>query len=176
MAKGRRNGLALAFGVVTGSVFWGLLAAGGFAYILSTYGRLAEALRIAAAVYFFYLAVRSARSALKDELAAAQQASGGALLADFQRGLFLHLTNPKAVFVWLATISIGLPPEGQGASPFLIVVSCGALGVLIFDGYAIAFSTAPAQRWYRSAKRWIEGVSAAVFGAAGVLLLVKRSG
>lgn len=176
MARGRRNGLALAAGVVTGSVFWGLLAAGGFAYVLSTYGPLAEALRIAAALYFFYLAIRSARSALKNEPATTKPASSGELFSDFQRGLLLHLTNPKAVLVWLATISIGLPQDGGGASPFVIVASCGVLGAFIFGAYAIAFSTEPAQRWYRSTKRWIESAGAAIFGTAGILLLIKRGG
>lgn len=176
MAKGRRNGLALAAGVATGSVFWGLLAAGGFAYMLAAYGSLAEALRIIAALYFFYLAIRSARSAWKNEPVNTEEASKGAILVDFQRGLLLHLTNPKAVFVWLATISIGLPENGGGTSPFMIVASCGMLGAFIFGGYAIAFSTEPAQRWYKASKRWVEGASTTIFGAAGALLLLEKNG
>jgi threonine efflux protein len=87
------------------------------------------------------------------------------------RGLAMHLTNPKAVLSWLATVTVGIP---AGASPHLawvVVGGCMLMGVAIFGGYALAFSTPTARRVYARARRGLEGLLAAVFGMAGLQLL-----
>ncbi|XKM38194.1 dihydrodipicolinate synthase family protein (plasmid) [Rhizobium ruizarguesonis] len=48
----------------------------------------------------------------------------------------------------------------------------GATAVLLA---AVSFSTAPLVRFYRRARRWIEGTLAIFFGAAGIRLLLTRT-
>ncbi len=174
MAHGRRNGLAVAFGVMVGSCLWGTLAATGLAVVLTTYGWLAGTFRIAAGLYLLYLAFGAGRKAISNAPLLTAPAAGRRLSGDFRRGLLLHLTNPKAVFVWLATISLGMPVGAPAGQAFLVVSTCVLLGVLIVAGYAVLFATPRAQGAYRRAKRWIEGTTALIFGAAGIALLAKR--
>lgn len=175
MAHGRRNGLAVAAGVMVGSLFWATLAAMGLAVVLTAYGWLAGTFRVLAGLYLIYLAIVAGRKAFADAALAPGPVAGRRLSGDFRRGLFLHLTNPKAVFVWLATISLGMPAGAPASQAFLVVGTCVLLGSVIVATYAILFATARAQRAYRAAKRWIDGTTALVFATAGIALLAKRT-
>lgn len=86
----------------------------------------------------------------------------------------MHLSNPKSVLLWLAimTLRVGVHASaGQVAAAFLGSV---ALGVVLFGGYALIFSTAPMVRSYAKARRWIEGTLAVVFARAGLKLITAR--
>ncbi|MEM7667863.1 MAG: LysE family transporter, partial [Pseudomonadota bacterium] len=128
------------------------------------------ALKLAGAAYLLWLAFEAARSAVAPTHAETRVPSSGFYAA----GLGLHLTNPKAVFGWAATIAVGLP---NGASPYEIMIFlavCAILAVVINIGYALAFSTAPVIRMYQQVRRWVEGTFAAIFAAAGIGLLAWR--
>lgn len=86
----------------------------------------------------------------------------------------MHLTNPKALLGWIATMSLGLGAEASQSTVVIILTGCALLSVTIFCGYAIVFSTAPMIRAYQRARRLIEGSLAMVFGAAGLKLLFTR--
>ena len=103
---------------------------------------------------------------------AIRPASGFSL---YRRGLLMHLTNPKALLGWIATMTLGLGPGATPTTVAIIRAGCAILSVTIFCGYALVFSTAPMIRMYRHARRWIEGTLALVFGAAGMKLLLSRA-
>jgi threonine/homoserine/homoserine lactone efflux protein len=86
----------------------------------------------------------------------------------------MHITNPKALLGWVATMTLGLGPDASSTTVAIILAGCAVLSVTIFCGYAIAFSTGPMVRGYRKARRWIEGTLAFVYGAAGMKLLFSR--
>lgn len=178
MHQGRSSALMLAAGVISGSFFWGLLAATGVSAMLTQYAQALVVLKVVGGVYLIFLAVKAGRSALKrDEHDASLSAqtpkvSGFRL---YQRGLLMHLTNPKALLGWLATMTLGLGPGASSTTVGIILAGCAVLSVTIFCGYAIVFSTAPMIRGYRKARRWIEGTLATVFGIAGLKLMLSKS-
>lgn len=176
MHQGRRAALLLAAGVISGSFFWGAMAATGISAALTQYAEAIVVLQIVGGAYLLFLAIKASRSALTsderlEEAAAVQPLSG---FSFYQRGLFMHLANPKALLAWIATMSLGLGPEASPKAVVIILAGCAVLSVTIFCGYAIIFSTAPMIRGYRRARRWIEGTLALVFGAAGLKLLFFR--
>jgi threonine efflux protein len=83
----------------------------------------------------------------------------------------MHLTNPKAVLAWLATVTVGIPANASPHLAWVVVAGCMVMGVGIFSGYAFAFSTPAARGLYTRSRRWMEGLLAAVFGLAGLQLL-----
>jgi threonine/homoserine/homoserine lactone efflux protein len=178
MHQGRKPALLLAAGVISGSFFWGSMAATGVSAILAQFAQALFALKIVGGIYLIYLAIKAGRSALASDarieqlMAAAPTVSGFSL---YQRGLLMHLTNPKALLGWIATMTLGLGPEATPTIVAIILAGCAVMSVMIFCGYAIVFSTAPMIRGYRKARRWIEGTLALVFGAAGIKLLLSRS-
>ena len=176
VGRGGRAGLAVASGILAGSLFWGIMATAGFSAALSAYSWLAQVLRVAGGVFLIYLALRAARAAWRrDQLVQPELAADRSLIADFGRGAALHLSNAKAIFVWLAVVGVGTPADAPHWYPLVILLSCGALGTGIFGGYVLVFATERAQVAYRSSKRLFDGVAAAIFGAFGVALLLRRT-
>ncbi|WP_095153005.1 MULTISPECIES: LysE family translocator [Pseudomonas] len=178
MHQGRQPALLLAAGVISGSIFWGSMAATGVSAVLAQYAQALGVLKTVGGAYLLFLAIKAGRSALtsnerlEKEIAAAPKVSGFSL---YQRGLFMHLTNPKALLGWIATMTLGLGPHASPKTVGIILAGCAVLSVTIFCGYAIIFSTAPMIWGYRRARRWIEGTLALVFGAAGVKLMFSHS-
>lgn len=63
MDHGRRAAMVLAAGVITGSMFWGLLAGFGLAAVMATWGHALLVLKIVGGLYLLWLAYRAGRSA-----------------------------------------------------------------------------------------------------------------
>lgn len=177
MRDGRRPALVLAAGVMTGSLCWAMLAATGLSAVLATYAQALWAIKIVGGVYMLYLALRAGKSALRTSAAMPGMAAGRdarPYRALYRQGVLMHLGNPKAIMSWMAIMSLGLR---QGAPEDVlpaIIGGCALLGVTIFGGYALLFSTAPMIAFYTRVRRWIEGVLALLFALAGLELLISR--
>ncbi|WP_434063347.1 LysE family translocator [Ochrobactrum quorumnocens] len=178
MNQGRKAGLMFAAGVVTGSIFWDLMAATGVSAILTRFAEALIVLKIFGGLYLLYLAFKAGRAAMtSDEKIAARAPNGGAFLSGgelYRRGLLMHLSNPKSILSWIALVTLGLGTNSSWSHLAAFLGGCIVLSITIFCGYAIVFSTAPMVRLYRNARRWIEGVLAAVFALAGIRLLLSR--
>jgi threonine efflux protein len=177
MAQGRARALMLASGVVSGSLFWGLCAALGLAALMQRYATALSVVKVMGGLYLLWMAWqagrRAARGTRTETGADAGPAPGFAQL--YLRGAAMHLTNPKAVVVWLSVVSLALPPGAAAADALAFVASCVPLSAAIFTCYALAFSTSPARRAYRAGERGINAVLAVVFGYAGVRMLLSTS-
>ena len=178
MNAGRASALTLAAGVIVGSLTWGWLAAFGLATVLATWSQALIVLKVIGGLYLLWLAFKAARSALrKGDLPAENgtlaKSSRAAL---FTRGAAMHLTNPKAIFVWLSIVSMALPAGAAPGQALPIVIGCNLLGVCVFGGYAILFSTPVARRIYRAIRRGFEGTVAVFFSYAGLKMLFSKLG
>ncbi|MEQ1689106.1 MAG: LysE family translocator [Sphingopyxis sp.] len=179
MGAGRAPALILAAGVVSGSMFWAMLAATGLTALLENYAWALTFIKVAGGLYLLYLGYKSARSAMLpmqiDTGVASQDASPQSHAMLYRRGLYLHLGNPKAVLAWVAIMSLGLRSDAPSGTLWAIIGGCAALGSLVFGGYALLFSTPPMVRAYRASRRWVDGALALFFGFAGFKLLLSRS-
>ncbi|TKT80346.1 LysE family translocator [Aquamicrobium sp. LC103] len=177
MSRGRAAALALASGVVTGSLFWATLAGLGISAILASYAQAITLIKIAGGFYLLYLAWKSAKAAMRSAAPATGPTAPAAksLRKLYLGGLLLHLTNPKAILAWIAIMSLGLRSDAPAHTVAAIIAGCAVLGITIFGGYALVFSSAPVARLYGRAKRWIEATLALMFGAAGLRLLLWRA-
>lgn len=176
MRHGRMPALALAAGVMTGSLFWAVLAATGLSALLATYAQALFVIKIAGGVYLIYLAFRAGRSALRsapvptEANAIRSKPHYGPL---YRQGALMHIGNPKAVLSWIAVMSLGLGRDMSAGTLPAIIGGCAFLGVIVFGGYAILFSTAPMIALYARLRRWIEGGLCALFAAAGLGLITS---
>lgn len=179
MSRGRKAALALTAGVVTGSWTWAVLASTGLSTILLAYTHGIFFIKIAGAIYLLYLAYRAAQSSLRQRNTPDLDDEARPVRTEYRmlyrRGFLLHIGNPKAIMGWIATISLGIQPDGPAYIPFAILAGCAVLSVTIFGGYALVFSMPTMVRLYKNAERWIEGTLAVFFGIAGLRLLLWRS-
>jgi threonine efflux protein len=172
MNAGRRPALWLASGILCGSWFWGVLAALGVSQVLANFSAGLIAMKLLCGLYLLWLAFKSARVACQPHAdITAVQTTETTPRRLYLRGLAMHLTNPKAVLAWMATVTVGIPANASPHFAWVVVAGCMAMGVCIFAGYALAFSTPPARRAYARARRGLEGLLAGVFGLAGWQLL-----
>lgn len=155
MAHGRRNAIALAAGVVSGSFLWGLLAAFGLASLMRSYSAALVVMKIVGGIYLLWLSWKAARAVYsgKPQPAGAEALRQTSYLRTYIRGAALHVSNPKAILVWLSIVSLGLPQNANSFDALVVVVGCGVLGILIFGSYAVAFSLSAARRMYRAIHR-----------------------
>jgi threonine efflux protein len=174
---GRKAAFSFAAGVVCGSCFWAALAALGLSAALLAFSGLMAGLKIFGGCYLLWLAFKSGRSALRPASSTASSANVDLSLRRlYSRGLLMHLTNPKAILVWISVVALAAPAHGGGAPHMLTTVAgCLAIGIAVFGSYAALFSTPFARRAYTSMRRWLDGGLAVVFGFAGLKLLTSRT-
>ncbi len=175
MNQGRASAVALALGVMTGSLFWAVLAAAGISTLLAQFADALFAIKIAGGLYLLYLAYKSAKSALSSHVQQVRTDTPTKRARLYRRGVLLHLTNPKSNLGWIAIMSLGLRPDAPSYTLQAIIAGCAILGVTVFVGYALMFSTALMGRAYRKSRRWIEGTLAMFFGYAGIRLLLSKA-
>ena len=134
-------------------------------------------MKIAAGIYLLWLAYKAGRSAMSDDdtTASAMGTGNDGFVRLYLRGAGMHLTNPKAIFVWLSIVSMGLPANPQISDSLLIVAAGTCIRLFVFGIYAIAFSTEIARKTYRSLRRWIDGTLAWVFGYSGIRMLLSET-
>lgn len=175
--SGRKQGVAFALGVSAGSYFWGTAAALGLSSVLTIFADVTLYLRLAGGAYLLWLGYRSIRSCLiYKNIRPAEVRSSKKISALFFSGLMLHLLNPKAILVWLAVISVSASRVSE-AGPYLtqsVVTVCWLFSLLVFIGYAIFFSSKPVLALYLRSSRFIDGLTGALFTAAGIKLLTGR--
>ena len=175
MEKGRKQGVYLALGVVSGSALWGTAAALGISAILVTYSNILIAIKIIGGLYLLWLAGKSFRIVLKPQLENPKLESKiGTPFQMWRAGFILHLTNPKAIIAWIATISLGVTPDSPLWVSLIIVIGAITLSFVAHMAYAFIFSTKRMSSLYLKAKRPIALLFSVFFGFAGIKLLTSR--
>lgn len=174
METGRRRGLALAAGITCGSLTWSIAAALGLGAVMLANAWVFEVLRWAGAGYLAWLAIRSARSALRPGRAATRAVRAGSTARVVLRGFALHVTNPKAILFFGALYSLGVPAEASASELAVVVAAVGLQSALVFHFYAWLFSNPVATGVYLRLRRWFEGAFAIAFGAASLAVLTAR--
>jgi threonine/homoserine/homoserine lactone efflux protein len=172
MAQGRARALALASGIVCGSLCWGLCAAFGLAALMERWSGALAVVKVVGGLYLLWMAWQAARKVRGTKGVLAAKVVDEGYARTWTRGVAMHLTNPKAIVVWLSVVSLALPAGARQADALAFVLSCAALSASIFCCYALAFSTDAARRAYRAGERWVNAVLAGVFTYAGVRMLL----
>ncbi|UCX05746.1 LysE family translocator [Shewanella glacialimarina] len=174
MNQGRGHGLALATGVLTGSLFWSFSAAFGLAALMYANAWLMETFRNLGACYLLYLSYKSVRSALSVRKAVVDiNAISGCKLV-YIRGLLIHLSNPKALLFFGSLYTLGLPKEVNTIDLIKVIATIGLTSSGIFIGYALLFSIPKIRHVYIKSRRVFESTFAVFFGVAGVKILANK--
>ncbi|WP_206951599.1 LysE family translocator [Trinickia acidisoli] len=172
--SGRKAALAFALGVISGSMFWATVATVGISAALIAYSHFIVAIKIFGGLYLLWLAFKSGRTALSMSVASSSKTDRPTTLKSlYMKGVLLHLTNPKAVLVWVSIVA--LSSNSSGAAHGAVIPGCAIIGCSVFSGYAFLFSMDSARRLYARTRRALEGCLAVVFGIAGLRLLAWSS-
>ncbi|GFE50989.1 amino acid transporter [Roseobacter cerasinus] len=168
MRHGRRAGLQFGVGLSVGLAVWGVLAAAGLGAVLQTSEKALIALKLIGAGYLFWLAWQSGRSAARRMADVKPAATSARWL---RQGVLLNLSNPKAVFAWMAALAMGLDADAGVGAVGIATFVCALIGLANYLVWAVLFSAGPALRIYQRLRRWLEGVVAGLFALAGLGML-----
>jgi threonine/homoserine/homoserine lactone efflux protein len=171
---GRGTALITSFGIACASVVLAIATVIGIAALFAQAAWLMTIVRIIGAAYLFYLAYKAFRTAVTlppiDLTAQSPPNKAHAALAGFA----MQLTNPKAIFFWLAVAAAG----GVGTAPLPVIVIF-VIGAFVnsfvgHGGYALILSSPPIRRGYLRARRYVETALGTVFASAGLKLALER--
>ena len=130
---------------------------------------------VQAAIYLLWLAWKSFRSAASSHVLTAQNSiESGGIMRSVGMGFIMQVSNPKAIFFWLALASLGATAEGPQWVPFVFVLVSVSISLVIHAGWALAFSTSMALSIYSKARRWIESTLGVLFAAAAIRLATSH--
>jgi threonine/homoserine/homoserine lactone efflux protein len=179
MNQGRVQGLALASGILTGSLFWSCSAAFGLGAVLFANVWLFESLRYVGAAYLLFLAYKSCRSAManktdENKMLAMTETKQTSLRSAYFRGLAIHLTNPKAILFLGSLFAMGMPSSVSTQGLVSVIVLLTVQSACVNFGYALLFSNQRIRQGYFKMKRGFDAAFALMFGAAGIKILLSK--
>ncbi|TDN58719.1 LysE family translocator [Paraburkholderia sp. BL10I2N1] len=123
---GRKAALVFALGVISGSMFWATMATLGVSAALIAWSQFIIAVKISGGLYLLWLAFKAGRTALSNIDASSLKAERMQTWTSFYaRGALLHLTNPKAILVWVSIVA--LSSNVSGSVHGAVVPGCASL-------------------------------------------------
>lgn len=177
IARGRGAGVVAAAGMSSGLLGHTVLAALGLGALLQAAPIALETVRIAGAVFLIYLAVTTLRSAKDVASTATAKFGQRSLRRTYVMAMLVNLSNPKVVLFYIAFFP-QFVTEGGWPMPVQFLVM-GA--ILIVIGFAVDASVGLASGTLSQVllrrpgvRRWLNRVSAAIFGGLAVRLVVDR--
>lgn len=146
-ARGHAFGLTLALGVVCGSILCGIVSAAIMTAILVSYAPALVLLKVLGGGFMLWLALKSFKVARAGHVVEADvfKGSKGKM---WLKGLFIHLTNRKAVLAWISMISLGITAESPLWVSFAIVMGGAVISLVGNSAYALMFSPKPMEQSY----------------------------
>lgn len=174
MSYGKNCGIAVASGILTGSLIWSATAAFGLSTVVHSNMLVAEVMSYAAAGYLVFLSFCFASSAIAGEVSKSLSTTIGGLRSAYIRGLLVHLVNPKPMLFFGTIYSITLPYGISSLGLITIVLFVGIISAFVYFGYAILFSGEVFRRRYLESKRIFETAVAIMFFFTAVGILVSR--
>ncbi|MGL1920811.1 MAG: LysE family translocator [Hyphomicrobiales bacterium] len=172
MSQSRKHGLILATGISTGSLVWNVAAALGLGAIMAANAIFVEIFRYLGSAYLIYLAFKSLKSAIKPRQAQRVEVKPASYKSTYFKGLALHITNPKAILFFSALYAIGVPADASALDLSIVVIAMAVQTALVMHFYALIFSLPKVVAGYKKLNRWFDIAFSAVFGFAGVKILL----
>nr|WP_245224230.1 LysE family translocator [Rhizobium halophytocola] len=173
--RGRLPAVTTSLGVACGSIVLSTATVVGLAVVLADLAHAMTVVRIVGALYLVWLSYKAFKRAVQPfpQMAAGQ--SEGALWRTALGGFFLQVTNPKAIFFWLAIAGVG----GIGDAPLLVTLLfiAGAFlnSLMGHAAYALLLSAVPVRALFIRFHKWVDGALGCFFAFAGYTLLMSRS-
>lgn len=183
LTKGRRHAFATAFGIATGALLWGAMAAVGATAVLTASHVAYTALRIAGALYLIWMGALMLRQSFRRH--GSGHGEGGSPLdglpetgppdntplRSWSRGLTTNLLNPKIGVFYMAMLPQFIPEDSPHLLMGLMLAGVhDAEGMIWFSG--LIFGAHVAGRWLRSgaAHRVLDRITGSVLIGFGLKL------
>ncbi|AIL32796.1 LysE family transporter [Basilea psittacipulmonis] len=165
--------LANILGITAGVLFWATLATLGLSLLMHAYPNLHGALMLAGGSYIGYLGVKliNVKNNISDAQAPVLSKPHQSLTKEFLKGLFVNLSNAKAIMYFASVMSNIL---GDIKDPEHILI---ALAIIVIETFAyfylvaLLFSRKIAKSFYYQHSRRIDNLAGCIFLCFGIWLI-----
>lgn len=174
-SQGRLPSLITALGVACASIVLSTATVLGITAIFAQMADVMTVIRIIGAAYLLWLAYKAFRNmSASTALDVEPQASKSAWRSGLA-GFGLQLSNPKAIFFWLAVASVGGVGDAPLSVTLIFIVGAFVNSFVGHGGYALLLSSKPVRRLYVRFHRWIEGTLGCLFLMASIKLVTTKT-
>jgi threonine/homoserine/homoserine lactone efflux protein len=166
-ARGRRDALLAAAGVLTGAVFWISAGLFGLKALFVALPFAGTAIRFAGAAYLVWI---GAQMVLRPAVAVAGQAAS----ASYRAGLATNLSNAKSAAVAASLLAVALPegaPAVLGVEAFVLLIAISSTWYL---SVAIVGSMPAVVRAFVAMRRRVTQMAGTLFVLFGLKLALER--
>lgn len=172
---GRMPAVTTVFGIACGAMVLAATTIIGVVAIFSQVSELMFVIRLVGASYLIYFAYKSFRNAVTlpplNLSSNVQKTKAKTALA----GFVMQVTNPKAIFFWLAIAAA----DGIGGAPthiaILFIIGAFVNSFIGHGAYAVLLSSDYFRQTYLRARRWIEGSIGVFFTLFALRLATERN-
>jgi threonine/homoserine/homoserine lactone efflux protein len=173
IALSRRDGLATAWGMGIGGVFFSAIALVGLYTLLAAVQWLYTGLKLAGGLYLLYIAVEIWRGAPQPlGIVEAGTRRDAKAAKSFWVGLTTQLSNPKTAIVYGSIFAALLPQHPPAWCYFALPPAVFAIEAGWYTVVALCFSSTRPRALYLKAKIWVDRIAAGAIGALGLKLIV----
>lgn len=170
---GARSGIIVVIGLCSGLVVQTLFAACGIAAVVAAVPALFFAIKLAGALYLFYLAYKAWVHAHDDITANSVSKKTGAML--WRRGLIMNITNPKVQIFFLAFFPQFVAKETEGWDLVIQMVIQGvtfiAATLIVFAAIAVCAGAIASKIKSPGFRFYLNRLSALLFVGLGLFTL-----
>ena len=168
MTGGARTGILTALGTTVGLSAYATLSMFGLSALLAQFEWLTWVVRILGGAYLVYLGIHLIRTRSEmPDVAAARVPSGRAVLV----GLFVALTNPKAIVLFASVFATAITPRTETATMVVIVALVAGTTFAWYALVSLFMASAPVIRRFARLRHWIERAAGVCFVALGSKLI-----
>jgi threonine/homoserine/homoserine lactone efflux protein len=178
IARGRRAGVIAALGMSSGIIGHTIAAALGLSAVITAAPMVLDVVRIVGAVILVYLAISALRSTATTVTENSTVLTGRSLRRTYVMALLTNLSNPKMILFYVAFVPQFVTADSGWSTPVQFLVLGGILvvvGLLVDASVGVLAGSLAALLLRRPAvRRWLNRLSAAIFGALAVRLIVDQ--
>ncbi len=162
-SRGRGAAMTTVTGIASASAVLATATVVGIAAIFAQMAELMTVIRFVGAAYLVYLAYRSFRTAVLLPPLNLKAQAPASTARTAMAGFALQVSNPKAIFFWLAIAAAG--GVGDAPLPIIVLFIAGAFAnsFIGHGAYALLLSSTPFRAAYTKARRWVEGTLGTFF-------------
>lgn len=175
LRNSRAAGIATAFGIVAGLIFWIAGSIAGITALLAEMAYAAMLVKFIGAGYLIWLGSKGLRAKKQGPDADMGTVVPSSLWRSFRTGLLVNLTNVKCGFFFLSLFGIVISPD----TPVMSKCACGFEIMLIaacwFCLVATIFSIPRVRNTYRSSGHWIDRFSGAILVSLGMKVALSKT-
>jgi len=174
-AQGRTPALAMCLGIGCASIVMSIATVVGLAALFSQFANVMLVVKFIGSAYLLWLSYGAFRRALNPPDLAVASVPRRSHFSQALNGFVIQLSNPKAIFFWIAIAGIG----GLAAAPLpvvaLFVAGAFVNSTLGHGAWALLLSAGPFRRLYARARARVEGALGCFFAFAAFQLATVRN-